>query len=445
MKIRTALLAALLFAAAATGRASSETPPIRQPKLRAIVDATILPLMARYKIPGMEVAIIVNGQTVIYNYGVASKATGARVNLDTLFEIGSISKTFTATLAACAQSTHHLSLADNANKYIPGLDGSAFSHVTLINLATHTTGGLPLQLPQTVTTSRDLLRYYQTFKPTCAPGTCRTYGNPGIALLGLATAASMRQDFTTLMQDQLLAPLVLHHTYLEIPNAQQPNYAQGYGTDDAPIRMGPSVIAAETYGILTTATDLARILQANMDLLPLNPTLRAAIMSTHTGYYRIGPMTQDLVWEQYGYPAALKALLRGNSPAIILQPAQTTAINPPAPPDPNTLINKTGSTDGFSAYVLFVPRARSGVVLLANKAYPIEARVESGWAILQNLRGLGQQGVSSSFLQKRTAYSLQCRKAPQPRVRPPARTTTASIKRCNRVASLTIARRHRLP
>ncbi len=385
MKIRTAAIAALLFSTAATGHSRSATPRSNPKDSRKTVDATILPLMARYGIPGMAVAIIVNGKSTIYNYGVASKATGAKVNPDTLFEIGSISKTFTAMLAAYAQATHRLSLADTPNKYMPALDGSAFSHVSLINLATHTTGGLPLQLPQTVTTPGELQHYYQTFKPTCPPGTCRTYGNPGIALLGLATAASMQQDFTPLMQNQILAPLGLHHTYLEIPSADQPNYAQGYDGDNVPVRMGASVIAAETYGIRTTATDLARTLQANMDLLPLNSTLREAIMSTHTGYYHVGPMTQDLVWEQYRSPARINDLLRGNSPAIIRQPAQTTAINPPAPPDPNALINKTGSTDGFSAYVAFIPHSQSGAVLLANKAYPIEARVVAGWEILEHL------------------------------------------------------------
>ena len=58
-----------------------------------IVAQTIAPLMARYGIPGMAVGIVAAGQSDVYNYGIASKATGKPVSNDTLFEIGSISKT----------------------------------------------------------------------------------------------------------------------------------------------------------------------------------------------------------------------------------------------------------------------------------------------------------------------------------------------------------------
>ncbi len=51
------------------------------------------------------------------------------------------------------------------------------------------------------------------------------------------------------------------------------------------------------------------------------------------------------------------------------------------------LINKTGSTNGFGAYVAFVPARGIGVVILANRNYPIAARVQAAYRILAALDG----------------------------------------------------------
>ena len=63
--------------------------------------------------------------------------------------------------------------------------------------------------------------------------------------------------------------------------------------------MAPGVLAAETYGLRTTAGDLLRFVEANMGMVALDEKWQRAITNTHTGYYQVGGMTQDLVWEQY--------------------------------------------------------------------------------------------------------------------------------------------------
>ena len=84
-------------------------------EVKDAVDAVIVPLMREQKIPGMAVGVTIDGQSYFFNYGVASRETQQPVTSDTLFEIGSLSKTFTATLASYAQIQGDLSLTDSAS------------------------------------------------------------------------------------------------------------------------------------------------------------------------------------------------------------------------------------------------------------------------------------------------------------------------------------------
>ena len=90
------------------------------------------------------------------------------------------------------------------------------------------------------------------------------------------------------------------------------------------------MLSSEAYGVKTTATDMIRFLEANMNMIPLDEKLQQAITDTHTGYFQVGAMTQDLLWEQYAYPVDLRTLLQGNSREIILQSNAGHATDPAA-------------------------------------------------------------------------------------------------------------------
>ena len=195
----------------------------------------------------------------------------------------------------------------------------------------------------------------------------------------------MNERFDTLMQSTLFTPLGMNNSFLNVPPAQMDNYAQGYTKDGAPIRLAAGVLGPETYGIRTTAGDLLRFVEANVGTLDVDAKVQRAIIDTHTGYYQAGAMTQDLIWEQYRYPATLDALLAGNSEKMLFEANPVVQLDPPLQPEDATLIDKTGSTNGFGAYVAFVPEKKLGIVLLANKSYPIDARVTAAYAILTQL------------------------------------------------------------
>ncbi|MCC8396921.1 beta-lactamase [Paraburkholderia sp. MMS20-SJTR3] len=382
--IRTASCAAFAFCMMAP---ASHAADAAARQLKPTVDAAIQPLMEKYRIAGMAVGVIDDGKPYVYNYGVASTQTGKPVTDATLFEIGSISKTFTATLASYAQLNGKLSLTDDTERYLPTLRGTPFGKVSLLNLGTHTPGGLPLQVPDEIHNNAQLLEYFRAWQPAHPPGTFRTYSNPGIGTLGLITAKSMNQDFSALMEQRVFPALGMKNTFMHVPAAKMPDYAQGYAEDDKPIRMSGGMLSAEAYGIRTNAADLLRFVQANMNLLPLDDSWQRAITATHTGYFQASVFTQDLIWEQYPYPVALSTLETGNKLALILNGTPATAIEPPLPPQQNVWINKTGSTNGFGAYVAFVPQQRIGIVMLANRNIPNEARVAAAHRILTALAG----------------------------------------------------------
>jgi beta-lactamase class C len=374
--------AMLSFTMAATHAADLTRDDIRQ-----AVDRTIQPLMAKNGIPGMAIGVVVQGRAYEFDYGVASKATKQPVTRHTLFELGSVSKTLTATLTSYAQQSGALSLSDPVSKFLPELKGSPFGDdVTLLELGTHTPGGLPLQVPDEVHDNDELMRWFKAWQPRYAPGTYRTYANPGIGTLGLITAKSMKQDFDALMQQRVFPAFGMKDSYMHVPASRQNDYAQGYTTDDKPIRMKPGVLASQAYGVRATAADMTRFVQANMgDAAHVDDTWQRAALATHTGYFKAGPLTQDLIWEQYPYPVDVNVLQEGNAPKMIVEATPATRIEPPQAPRDDVWINKTGSTNGFGTYIAFVPHKHVGIVMLANRNYPNSERIAAAYAIVQAL------------------------------------------------------------
>jgi beta-lactamase class C len=116
-------------------------------------------------------------------------------------------------------------------------------------------------------------------------------------------------------------------------------------------------------------------------------SIARAVAATHTGYFQAAPFIQDLIWEQYPLPAALDTMTAGNSSKMSMQANPVTALEPPMPPRTDVILNKTGSTGGFGAYVVYVPARKLGIVLLANKFYPNEVRTKVGYELMESVVG----------------------------------------------------------
>lgn len=357
----------------------------RPDRIAALVEGTMRPLLAEHDIPGLAVAVTAGGRQQFFGFGIASREARQPVNEHTLFEIGSVSKAFTATLGAYAEAQGRLSLGDRPSRFMPQLAGSAIDKASLLHLATYTAGGLPLQLPATVRNSATMVDYFRAFRPAAAPGVQRRYSNPSIGLFGHLAAAAMGRSFADLMERDVFPKLGLRDSHIRVPQAAMARYAMGYNRQNRPTRVSPAVFDAEAYGVKTSAADLIRFVEANIGPDALEPAMRRAVAATQAGHFRVGEMVQGLGWEQYPWPVALERLQAGNATTMAMDPHAATALTPPQRPAGPVLFNKTGSTSGFSAYVAFVPQKRIGIVILANRAVPIPARIAAAHAVLEAL------------------------------------------------------------
>ncbi|KAG1479609.1 hypothetical protein G6F53_014244 [Rhizopus delemar] len=83
-------------------------------------------------------------------------------------------------------------------------------------------------------------------------------------MLGVVAAKSLGEPFANAMEKTLFPKLGLSHTYIDVPAAALGDYAQGYNKQDAPVRVNPGVLAAEAYGVKTSARALLRFVEANL-------------------------------------------------------------------------------------------------------------------------------------------------------------------------------------
>lgn len=381
MKLNNALVAILSLTSFVT---FAKTESTVSSQLKSVVDECAKGLMNEYDIPGLAVAVTIDGKRYFYNYGFADESQGSLVTNDTIFELGSISKTFAATLTGYAQEKGKLNMDDKVKDYIPELENSVLGNTKLVHVATYTAGGLPLQFPSEVTNDAEMMQYYKTWKPEYEAGTKRKYSNPSIGLFGYIGALSMKSDYTEMMETLILPKLGMTNTFVDVPKDKLNNYAFGYSSEGKPVRVNPGILDAQAYGIKSTSLDMLQYIEANMGQAQLNTDIENALERTHTKYFDTDTFTQAVGWEGYDYPVSLSQLLKGNSSDVILN-AKPVQASVSGTLGRDVWYNKTGSTGGFGAYIAYVPSEKIGIVILANKNYPNAERVEAAYNIISSV------------------------------------------------------------
>ncbi|MFJ9550457.1 serine hydrolase domain-containing protein [Streptomyces erythrochromogenes] len=274
---------------------------------------------------------------------------------DTLFEIGSVTKPFTALALACLAVSGRAGLDEPLADLLPA--GTAVPsrdsrQISLQHLATHTSGLprlprgmlLPALLhpskpdPYADCTADALLSGLAGTRLRAVPGKRLRYSNLGAGLLGLALARRAGTDYESLITREICAPLGMTDTVVTVDGARSRRSAQGHGRRGRPVAPWHLADLAGAGALRSTAADLAAFVRAQWDGGP--GELAEAIRLTRAVEHRRSPFA----WVHLGWSAHR------------LHPRQGAHLQ----------IWHNGGTGGFSSFVGFDPEKRLAVIALAN-------------------------------------------------------------------------------
>jgi CubicO group peptidase (beta-lactamase class C family) len=244
------------------------------------VDTMVAPFIASPLTKGLSIATFQNGTTQFFNYGKISDADQEAPTENTIYEIGSITKTFTATVLAQMVAEGKVSLADPISKYLPKdlVSWPADNPITLLDLATHKSG-LP-RIPENMTASyfkniqnpylhysvEELYEFLKKYKPIPIASRKVSYSNLGMGLLGhILTLIEQEKTFEDLVRKRIFAPLKMSNSFIEDKEGRliQGHDDKGKVTSqwDLPTLAGAGAIRSNTadmvrYGVAQMHEDL---------------------------------------------------------------------------------------------------------------------------------------------------------------------------------------------
>ena len=228
------------------------------------------------------------------------------VTPETLFEIGSVSKTFTATLAGYALTQDKMRLDDRASQHWPALQGSRFDGISLLDLATYTAGGLPLQFPTRCRRTRHRSRLLPPVAADLRAGQPAPLFNPSIGLFSYL-AAQPGPAVRTAHGAASVPGTGPRTDPSTCPKAALAQYAQGYSRDDRPRRSVP----ARWMPKATEGEDQRGRPAALRRCQPASGAPGQALGAgarCHPSRLLQGQRRAGLGWEAYDWPISLKRL-----------------------------------------------------------------------------------------------------------------------------------------
>jgi CubicO group peptidase (beta-lactamase class C family) len=317
---------------------------------------------------GIVPGVVSASGTEFYPVGYVSAARSAEVDETTVFETGSVGKTFTGVLLADAVGRGEVRLEDPIQPYLPKtvtVPTRFGREITLLHLATHTSG-LPA-IPDNLAPADEMNPYadytvallYEFLSAYRLPslGTRYQYSSVGFGLLGHILELRTGMDYEELLATRLTSLLGMTSTVMT-PTAEIANrLATGYRGGEVFPRWDNPTLAGAGGGV-STATDLATYVAANLGLV--GTSLAESMAVTHEPHFEAGELRLGLGWNLRWTPAG-------------------------------TIVEHHGATGGAWAYVGFIKEKQLGVVVLTNTYEDID---DLGRHILDPSHALRIQGSS---------------------------------------------------
>jgi len=326
-------------------------PPVSVVDLKVVLDKDIAGALKSGELApstgaGVSVAVVQRGVTRIFSYGTAKP--------DSIYEIGSITKTFTGLMLSQMVEQGKVHFDDPVRELLPvGLVAKpAGGEITLLSLATQHSGlpRLPDNFhpanpadPYADYRSADLYAFLAQHTVAKPAETNYLYSNLGFGLLGQALSNRAGIPYPALLEQEVTGPLRMRDTVVSLSPEQQARFITGHKSDHQPVHAWDFDALAGCGAIRSTAPDMLMYLQANLHPESLNlatgsssaATLPSALIQSH----RLRADGEDgriaLAWRY--------------------QPSSGDYWHP-------------GGTGGYSAYVLFNPKGDFAVVVLSNTA-----------------------------------------------------------------------------
>jgi CubicO group peptidase (beta-lactamase class C family) len=302
---------------------------------------------------GIVVGIIDStGRRRILVYGDATDDHSVPLGPNTVFEIGSVTKTFTAALLETMVERSEVSLDDSVTKYLPAEArlASRGRAMTLVDLATQTSG-LPVMPsnfrpgnvdnPYVDYGSPQLYAFLSSYAPARDPGIQYEYSNLGAGLLGHVLSRRASMTYEQLLRDRILTPLGMSDTRITLSPDMQRRLATGHNRDCDAVANWDFDALAGAGALRSTLNDMLTFLSANLD--SARPPLGTTLNATHRSRRQttLPNTTIGLAWH----------VLHAHGTDIVWH---------------------NGETAGHHSFIGFDPSRHVGVVILSNSATSVD-------------------------------------------------------------------------